>query len=1611
MSVDEQAPTDANLGESESTPEALVNRQEDSTGSADNRRWRYAVREVDALEYAGPGIWRQIGPAPLVVGNQQLFLGVGPDSGEVVDIAFDPRPNGRLYIAAGSGGVWRSDDDGASWRPTTDQLPATSIGAIAVDPVNPDIVYAGTGNLFDGQAGMPKSAGLFRSVDAGASWSRLTSPAGRPPQPITAATNVAGGVRVTVAGHGYATFDRVAAIGLPGVVGAANEAIVVRIDDDTLRLNGMHLVGGAYAGGGTLFDARQPPFLSDRGIVRMVCPVGGQLLVASESGLYYSVDGGRNFGANHPAFDDGKPLRTGVISALEVDTGWTRQAPVLDATPASPIVVRVSRHGFASGDHVVLGGVTSNREANGGWVVDAVDDDHFSLRGSTGNGTGATTGFVQGPSHPTTVAVTGATNPAAPAPIVVTGAAHGFVTGDVVAVSGVQGTTRANGSWAVRVLGPDTFALVGSRGNAAYTGGGVVDGPRHPAPLAITAAVNAGGGVTATVVGHGLLDGDRVSVLGLPGIAAPGNSASVRRVDDDHVRLAGLTMNAAYGGAGATLAGPADSWNTVYFVAGGRQFGTTALNPDRGIFRLTIASTGQVVLSDNLLAHSGGVPGAFGRVALTQSMLPRTRTLYASVQDGERGHTSVFVGLFRSDDSGTTWQARPALAARVNVDNFGDQTQDQTSYDLTLGVDPQDSRLVYAAQKQLWRSIDSGGTWPTVTAATRGGVDQLGPIGAAPSTTLVHWDHHELVFPPPTRWTWTGVAPDAPTPAYVGTDGGIYRSSGPVGGALSFTALNEGIATSLLNSLAIGRGPGNNDVTFGGMQDCGTGGHRRGDAHGTWLVGIDGDGGPVAVDPVDPDIVYGTTNGRLIKSTDGGTTYFQQGIARTVPVEAVANTNPVRVTTAPHSYRAGDSVTIAGVTGGGGLANGASVINVVDKRTIELRTKNGTTVAAFGTGPTVTGDRFLAQADVVAATQTAPIEIQTTQPHGCATGQRVRIDAVQGNTTPNNTDARPAWTVTVIDAHRLSLDGSDGTLGSSYVQGTGRLRGPAVHQAMPVFGTVNRNPVVVTAQGHGFLTGDQVTVAGVLGNTNANVAAQPIHVLDNNSFELVGVAGNGNPGAVPRVAGPNVGGGGALSNQSYIQRIALEPNGANPSTTIYFAQDQTLFKSTNSGRSFVAMFTFADHITALHAPAANRLWVATSDLVHTNQHYRVFFSSTGGGTYLGTAAHFVRDVGARSFISQIIEDPAVPAGTRVAVVAAGYSRTATPRRTRHVFLTETGGISVGGNPAWHELGGTFNAPTGNLPDIPVMDAAWDTSTVPSSLLVASDAGVLRLDGATWKRVGPNLPKAGVQAIVRDSTAGQQVLRIATYGRSAWEFTVPADPTLHVEADLGFGDLQVGQSVTRDLVLHSVGGAPLNVTAIDGSSTDIVVTSRPPGAGFPLALASGEHRAFSVTFTPSVAGDRGSQLMVSSDDPTHPSILVKATGFGIIAGRPRLSTRAFLEFGTVHTGAPGDLVLEIRNLGDGPMSLDAIDLDAAGSNRFTLVNPPAVPRNVPAGGSESVTVRFDPIANGPAVRSLVVRASGQGQVVNLVGTGTTTAAGMVAVLFDLLGVGGPPDAVA
>jgi len=107
-------------------------------------------------------------------------LGPSNQGGRTRQLLIDPTNPNTMYTAAVGGGVWKTTTAGASWTQLTDLLlPNIAVAALAMNPSNPQVLYAGTGEgFFNGDA--IRGAGVYKSVDGGTSWSPLavTAPGG-----------------------------------------------------------------------------------------------------------------------------------------------------------------------------------------------------------------------------------------------------------------------------------------------------------------------------------------------------------------------------------------------------------------------------------------------------------------------------------------------------------------------------------------------------------------------------------------------------------------------------------------------------------------------------------------------------------------------------------------------------------------------------------------------------------------------------------------------------------------------------------------------------------------------------------------------------------------------------------------------------------------------------------------------------------------------------------------------------------------------------------------------------------------------------------------------------------------------------------------------------------------------------------------------------------------------------------------------------------------------------------------------------------------------------------------------------------------------------------------
>ncbi|MGD2067074.1 MAG: glycosyl hydrolase, partial [Gemmatimonadota bacterium] len=99
--------------------------------------------------------------------------GIGPAvmGGRIADIAVSPADPSTWYVAVGSGNLWKTVNAGITWTPVFDDRSSYSLGTVAVDPSNPDVVWLGTGENVSGRH-VAWGDGVYRSGDAGRTWRR-----------------------------------------------------------------------------------------------------------------------------------------------------------------------------------------------------------------------------------------------------------------------------------------------------------------------------------------------------------------------------------------------------------------------------------------------------------------------------------------------------------------------------------------------------------------------------------------------------------------------------------------------------------------------------------------------------------------------------------------------------------------------------------------------------------------------------------------------------------------------------------------------------------------------------------------------------------------------------------------------------------------------------------------------------------------------------------------------------------------------------------------------------------------------------------------------------------------------------------------------------------------------------------------------------------------------------------------------------------------------------------------------------------------------------------------------------------------------------------------------
>jgi PKD repeat protein len=202
--------------------------------------------------------------------------------------------------------------------------------------------------------------------------------------------------------------------------------------------------------------------------------------------------------------------------------------------------------------------------------------------------------------------------------------------------------------------------------------------------------------------------------------------------------------------------------------------------------------------------------------------------------------TSGYLGMYRSDDSGDTWDLIHGNETLnlLGWSTSGDDSGGQGWYDLACAADPNDADIVYVGGVNVWKSINAGQSWE-ISAHWYGG-----------NGVYVHADHHCMDFHPITDELFSG------------NDGGLYKTDD---GGQNWSDLSDGL--QILQIYRIGLSETNSERFVVGTQDNGSMRYDNAD----WKSTLGGDGMECIIDYTDDDIMYAEYYyGAIHRSTDGG---------------------------------------------------------------------------------------------------------------------------------------------------------------------------------------------------------------------------------------------------------------------------------------------------------------------------------------------------------------------------------------------------------------------------------------------------------------------------------------------------------------------------------------------------------------------------------------------------------------------------------------------------------------------------------------------------------------------------------------------------------------------
>jgi photosystem II stability/assembly factor-like uncharacterized protein len=253
--------------------------------------WRSHILTALALAVAaaavglfGPGVAAQQRGGPPQEQNPAAeplkFRYMGPpSSGRISAVVAVPGSQTTYYAGAASGGVWKSIDGGKTFDPIFDDQPVAAIGALAVAPSDPNIVWVGTGEAWVIRPSDVMGDGIYKSDHAGATWEHMgLRETGRIGRIVVHPTNP----------------DIVFACALGRVTGPQEERGVYRTKDGGKTWERVLFVNPDTGCSGLAMDPKNPDVLV-AGTWQVVMHTWGMFSGGPGSGVYMSHDGGNTW--------------------------------------------------------------------------------------------------------------------------------------------------------------------------------------------------------------------------------------------------------------------------------------------------------------------------------------------------------------------------------------------------------------------------------------------------------------------------------------------------------------------------------------------------------------------------------------------------------------------------------------------------------------------------------------------------------------------------------------------------------------------------------------------------------------------------------------------------------------------------------------------------------------------------------------------------------------------------------------------------------------------------------------------------------------------------------------------------------------------------------------------------------------------------------------------------------------------------------------------------------------------------------------------------------------------------------------------------------------------